>query len=349
MAISYCSCAMIERFFLNINGRVDLEGTKCVTLCCESLKTGVPAIVLDGDPDKTINAFIEFRAKLISESRKYALGVGAKKRQYTSLCAKCPNFQNGNWASDGLIHYVNLSMYPAPCQCRCIYCTVAKTGTYDKTAVSAGYKKALDALAYAQKNGLIAADAVWQVSSGEITIHPHKDRIMDLVQDHNAAFYTNCFLFDERIAQNLNTNPNSYINLSIDAGTPQTWFKVKGFDNFEAVTSNLVKYYGESARPGQITLKYIVLPGINDTLEDYLSLVEIMKVLKVPHLTLSRDTHKKYGHVDEAEHNALIGATGYLLAVCHKNGISNDFGTFTSVERQQIISFAEELLRTGEV
>ena len=77
-----------------------------------------------------------------------------------------------------------------------------------------------------------------------------------MVKGKTANFYTNAFVFDEDIAQNMHNNPNSFINLSIDAGTPQTWKKVKGFDNFDKVTDNLVKYYVNCARPGQITLKY---------------------------------------------------------------------------------------------
>ena len=55
---------------------------------------------------------------------------------------------------------------------------------------------------------------MWQISTGEITIHPYKDRILDLVKNDRACFYTNAFIFDEKIAANLKVNPNSAINLS---------------------------------------------------------------------------------------------------------------------------------------
>ncbi len=215
-----------------------------------------------------------------------------------------------------MIHYVNLSMYPAPCQCKCIYCGVHKgeSGAFNKAACGEYYEQLFETLDYAREIGLIAANATWQVSSGEIAIHPYKDRIFNLIKNQRVVFYTNCFIFDEGIAQNLSANPNSAINLSIDAGTPQTWLKVKGVNNFEDIAINLVKYFNASARPGQITLKYIVLPGINDNIQDYLSVIELMKILKVKHLTIARDTSIKYSIIRSSQ------KTDWCMGSCTHTG-----------------------------
>ena len=41
------------------------------------------------------------------------------------------------------------------------------------------------------------------------------------------SFYTNAFIYDEDIANILKKNKNARLNISIDAGTPQTWKKIK--------------------------------------------------------------------------------------------------------------------------
>lgn len=69
-------------------------------------------------------------------------------------------------------------------------------------------------------SGILSQDAAWQVSCGEIAIHPYHDRILQLVRKKHAVFYTNCMKYDEAVAQNLHDNPKSSINFSIDAGTP---------------------------------------------------------------------------------------------------------------------------------
>jgi wyosine [tRNA(Phe)-imidazoG37] synthetase (radical SAM superfamily) len=152
-----------------------------------------------------------------------------------------------------------------------------------------------------------------------------------------------CFIYDEKISQNLHDNPRSAINLSIDAGTPETWKKVKGVDNFDLVTENLVKYFSNSARPGQITLKYIVLPGINDNYEDYQSAMEIMKIFKTGHLTIARDTRIKYS-AESPDQGQLITSAAYLLAFCSKYGYSADMFTYSPEERSQVAVVAKEIL-----
>ena len=69
--------------------------------------------------------------------------------------------------------------------------------------------------------------------------------------------------------------------LSIDCGTPETWRKIKGFNNFDKAIENLEKYREYTTRPNQIRFKYIILPGINDSADDYEGLIEIMKRLDI--------------------------------------------------------------------
>lgn len=323
---------------MNINGRIDTE-EKVVSLCCENIPN-IPAVAFSDSAEEMLERFLGMRMLVMAESIR-------KPESLHYGCARCANYRKGQWTFNSFVSYVNLSMYPAPCQCRCCYCDAPTKEKFTPEAKTA-YEKLFDMLELAEKRGVIEPDALWQVSTGEITIHPYKDRIMELVHGKRAVFYTNAFLFDEAIAQNLHDNPGSAINLSIDAGTPQTWHKVKGFDNFDTVTSNLVRYYKTSARPGQISLKYIILPDINDTYEDFKSVVEIMKLLEVKHLTISRDTNVKY-QKNDAYHTKMIGAAAYLLAMCHKSGMTNDMFTYSEEERAQAIKLAEEVLRRGEV
>ena len=155
------------------------------------------------------------------------------------------------------------------------------------------YEKVFSIVDESINRGLIDGNTKYQVSCGEIAIHPYKDRINEYVKDKPAEFFTNCFKFDENIAESLRNSPESKINLSIDAGLSDTWQKVKGVDNFEKVISNLLRYHNAAQDPNQITLKYIVLPGVNTTEEDFLNLIGIMNSLKITRLGISRDVFYK--------------------------------------------------------
>lgn len=342
--MSYRCCSMIQSFALNINGRMDTD-EPCLALCCENLPNVPNTRFLDTAED-TLRAFV-------GEGLLTAIECAAvsedSRRKFTAGCINCAQFQEGEYTVSPQIRYVNLSMYPAPCQSRCIYCNVhSEDQRVTSDAAKAAYEKLFDMLDLAERCGILSANATWQVSSGEIAVHPYREKIMKLVRGKRAMFYTNCMKFDEDVAQNLHDNPGSAINLSIDSGTAETWEKVKGVANFDKALENLVKYHAASMRPGQITLKYIILPDINDFYEDYLSLMEIMKALEVRRLTISRDTRVKYD-LGKADRAKLTGAAAYLMAMCHKNDITNDMFTYTPGEQAEAVQLAGEILRKGLV
>ena len=212
----------------------------------------------------------------------------------------------------------------------------------DTQAVKDAYEKLFAVLDMANERGIISANASWQVSTGEITIHPYRKRIYELTKGKSAVFYTNGFIYDENIGRNLAANPNSAINVSIDAGTPETWAAVKGVDNFEDVCMNLAEYRKNALQPRQISLKYIVLPGINDSEQDYRSLMDIMDVLETPHLTISRDIREKYTGNNKG-HAKLINAASRLAAHCRQKGITVDMFTYQPQEREAILTKAAQL------
>jgi wyosine [tRNA(Phe)-imidazoG37] synthetase (radical SAM superfamily) len=346
--LKYRSCSMIENFSLNFAGRIDTD-TPCIRICCEWLEN-VLKIAFCESARNSVENFRRMRAELIAESIRFELlGDASKPRKFTAGCAECANFQVGDFGKfDGLIHEVNLSPYPAPCQCKCVYCSIVGEKEFmrlNKRLHAAYYEKMFDAIDYAESAGYIAPDAKWFVSSGEITIHPYKKRILELVKNRNVTFFTNGFLFDEGIASILSENPCSDIIISIDSGTPETWLKIKGVDNFGTVIGNLTKYRDHSRHGGrQIWLKYIVLPGINDTLADYKPLIEIMNILDTKRLSISRDINKKYTSNAKAR-DSLIRAAGLLVATLHKNGMGAgiDMLEYQPSEQAQIIAFAHIL------
>jgi hypothetical protein len=325
---------MISGFALNFAGRLD-GGRRCVMLCCEPIGN-VPAIALGETGEETILAFMRMREGALLECAS-----PGEERAFTAGCAKCANYQAREWKDSHLIGSINLSCYPSPCQCGCVYCEVDKSPA---EGAAEAYETMFGALDYAIGEGLLAPGAPWQVSCGEIAIHPHKDRILDLVEGRQATFYTNCFRFDYQIAANLAANPNSCINLSVDAGTRGTWHRIKGFDNFGKVIGNLAKYRESCSRGGQITLKYIVLPGVNDGPDDYAGAVAIMKALGTPHLTLARDYRTKYGQGEE-DREALLAAAARLVFALSKNGLSCDLFTFAPSERERVRDLAMGALR----
>ena len=353
----YRSCAIIEDFYLYFN-RGDGDGGIRMKYCCEVIENH-PRIEVSDTAEESIRRLLEMRTEIISESIKFGLPgnyVTEEKRKFTSVCAECVHYRMDNWGmgGDGLIHIVNLAMYPAPCQSKCLYCEVHGTemAVMSTQGHTLSYQRMFTIVEWAYNNGVIAKDALWQIVCGEITIHPFKDRFYKLVEGQATTFFTNCFEFDERIAANLASNPRSSVYLSIDSGTRETWRKVKGSDNFDKVLENLKKYFNSSAQPGQIGLKYLILPGVNDNTSDYSELISIMDDLKVNQLTIACDNRRKYYEDRDAEvMERLIAAGGYLTAALKRNGKTANISLneYKPDQRDRILAYADDLLMSGEV
>ena len=347
-AKEYYSCNYLERINLYFES-YDTEIKRFVRFCCGTPEN-IPESSFCGNSQETINSILNIHTNTIAESKMFSL-LGETSvydtKKYTKACAKCDIFQLRKWkGSDGLIHLISFNMWPSLCQCRCIYCNNYKLSNNHLHLQN--FEKILDIIIHFKNNDMIADDIIWQMASGEITIHPFKDQIYNLVGTQTAQFFTNCFIYDINISKNLATNPKSIINLSIDSGTPQTWKKVKGVDNFNTILDTLQKYSSNCITPEQIYFKYIILPGINDSLEDYRYVVELMKNLKLTELHISCDLRERYTR-DNDKSKLLSTATGYLLAILKKNKISYVIYPvhYSPDEIKNSLAFADELLNSG--
>jgi len=123
-------------------------------------------------------------------------------------------------------------------------------------------------------------------AAGEIAVSPYRDEILGLwiSKGWGGLINTNATLFCDGIAQLLSKGLIT-LNCSLDAGTPQTFAKIKNVDCFQKVMDNLTKY---SQTGGRIELKYIILDEINDNDEDVQGFVFFAKQINAP-IQISRD------------------------------------------------------------
>jgi hypothetical protein len=73
--------------------------------------------------------------------------------------------------------------------------------------------------------------------------------------------------------------------VSLDAGTRETFAKIKGLDLFDKVCDNLVRYSSK----GPVRLKYIILPGLNDNEADIDGFVALCVRLKATAVDVTRE------------------------------------------------------------
>lgn len=329
--LTFC-CPAVSSFFLALPFH-HIDDAQVLSFCCE-MSTRFPHVKLAKSGKETIKNYLQLRRDFLAEGAGQPTSAG---QSVATPCLDCPQYQLGSWKPSNRITMVHFSMTPAPCQGKCIYCDVVKMPRkFNDPESLESYERAFRALEYAEKSSLIASDASWLISSGEITIHPLKEKIYSIVESKNVTFFTNAFIFDEEIARIMFENPQAKLELSIDSGTAKSWLKIKQKDNFTDVIANLKKYYAHTTQQNQIILKYIFLPGLNDTPEDYEGIIRIMGEIGVTTLTISRE-RRSYELTDD-ERSQLIDGVIELATLLNNSGFDYSLHSYSPTERRFINS-----------
>lgn len=88
--MSYRCCSMIERFALNVNGRID-TGEPVFSLCCENLPD-IPKIPMAETAENTLRTFV---GEGLLAAVECARVMDNSQRHFTAGCVNCAQFQEG--------------------------------------------------------------------------------------------------------------------------------------------------------------------------------------------------------------------------------------------------------------
>lgn len=169
------------------------------------------------------------------------------------------------------------------CNFNCTYCFVHARNK-PPAACTEDRDEQLGVLRYVSEN-LGNRTLELQFSTGELTVHPHREELLDLFARYRTTLFTNAGIYHEKIAALMSQGRLSLVT-SMDCGTAETFRIIKGVDFYDAVVENLRRY---GASGGCITLKYILLPGINDNDADAEGFIRLASELGAV-VQLSNDT-----------------------------------------------------------
>lgn len=335
--MKYYACSSIENFELAFLGHIDIGN--CVTFCCEDVKEK-PMIGLR-EPKETVEEILRLYQDIKLKSIQLA-EEGVSDSVLTG-CIKCPMFQLKQKEIQSIsevkkrmiydyIKMINISVYPAPCQAKCIYCNVRKFKRlmqYNEN-FEEFYNRMFEIIRLLQEEyHLIKPSTNWFIASGEITIHPLKRKLYDLTMDKNVVYCSNCFKYDEQLGDILATNRNAKLSFSIDSGTPETWSLVKGANNWETMRENLNRYHKKALTCQQIRLKYIMLTGINDNPQEYAAVINLLQDLGLRSLEIARNQY-------ETDIQRSVKDTATFIQCLKKANIEYQLRGYSPEEAKQI-------------
>lgn len=247
--MKYVSCKHIEHgitFFSN-----------SVQICCISSHVGGGNIVeipnYNGEPIDWEKLF---------EKRKL-MRDGLKNGNVPPKCEGCYYLEKQEWNQNNYLDEVLIGHW-THCNCRCNYCYTEADKRFFNTRQSYNIlpvikdmidKKVLN------PNGIIT------FGGGEPTILEEFEELVYLLLDYNMKnirIHSSGIKYSPAINKGLELGKITLIT-SIDSSTKETYEKIKQVPCFDKVWENL-KIYAKTN--GLVRTKYVIIPGINDTLEE---------------------------------------------------------------------------------
>ena len=185
------------------------------------------------------------------------------------------------------------------CNYKCSYCTLRN---HEDTDQRQGKQKLQTLLQQFQDVGLLGENySVCLSTAGEPTIHPDRKEFYEASNGAELIVNTNGYVFDPDLYETMNLKKVLLI-CSVDSGTPETYHKVKGVDGFVRMKENLSHY--AQASIGIVALKYIFVPGLNDTLNDVEGFVNLCIDVNATFVLVAMD-YFSVNQVSEHTHNMI--------------------------------------------
>ena len=186
------------------------------------------------------------------------------------------------------------------CNAKCIYCSKEYSEGGINYDVYPVIKDLIDKGYY-----LSGGEACFQ--GGEPLVMQHFDELADLLIKNGTVIrvHTSGIKFSPPVSEALKQNKGTVV-ISLDCGTDKTYKKIKQADRFNNVIENIQKYAHSGA--DNVIIKYIIIPGINDNLEEIDKFFDVLVKcgIKTAALDIELQYARQYEYKYVSQHVYLI-------------------------------------------
>lgn len=250
---------------------------KHVRMCCNSTYATLFNFEDESDITNSIEKMEKWRHQTIQ-----ALKEGKK-----TSCDGCPELKWKDYPKVTKVTNFVALRGESFCNCRCFYCNQYdglkqhddfKIGYYDSHILAANYYPNLQHITFVL---------------GEPTLLPDFGKVMELSKERKwyVTMISNGIIYSDLAAKTIGNDSRSKILVSLDSGTRVAYERIKRVNKFDQVVGNLKKY---AAAGCKISLKYIMIPGYNDTREEIEAFIDIAKDLGAMECILSQNISDYY-------------------------------------------------------
>ncbi|MCD7779148.1 MAG: radical SAM protein [Candidatus Gastranaerophilales bacterium] len=210
------------------------------------------------------------------------------------------------------------------CNARCTYCTYGYIDRGFRYKVLPLVKELID-------KEILSKNAMVYMSGGEITISPEFEDLLSLLLNYlnsQIEILTSGIKYCKSI-ENAFVQNKCRLLISLDSSSRETYKTIKQVDCFDKVVDNLKNYIAASDNArNNITLKYILVDGVNDNITELSNFVKLVKELDIKNIRLDFD-YEKYKYTRDItvpeyyfdlykEFNNLSSEAGLIIQDCEQ-------------------------------
>ncbi len=298
-----------------LNNHLHFTSRDTLEPCC-SANIG-PALVSNLSTKDSIKEFIKAKKHYIEMF---------KSGKIPDKCQNCVHITEYKKQTDFRINKITLNHY-TQCNCACIYCTQGNR-TFEKIIEDENKPVLYDVLKFINElydNNLIDTQNLYiDFQGGNIScLKNHEDIIHTFLTRGVGTIYipTNNIVYMP-IIERLLAAKKGELCTALDSGCRETYLKIKQVDKFDKSVENLKKYIVKAGNDS-IIIKYIIVNGYNDNMEEIKKFMNLMVEIGIKIIVLDIDYRDI---IDKAftipKHYYEI--SDYVKKTCHENNM--DFG-----------------------
>lgn len=264
-----------------MNNHLHFSSRDALEPCC-SANIG-PALVADLSGKNSIMEFIKTKMTYINS---------LKDGKIPKECLNCVHLEKYEKTNFYKISKITLNHY-TQCNCACIYCTQGNRNL-EKIKEDENKPVLYDVLKFINElydNDLIDRENLYiDFQGGNIScLKNHEEIIQTFLSRGVGTIYipTNNIIYMPIIEKLLKSGKGELCT-ALDCGSRETYLKIKQVDKFDKSVENIKKYI-QNAGNDKIIIKYIIVNGYNDNLDEFKKFLDIMINLNVKIVVLDID------------------------------------------------------------
>ncbi len=230
-------------------------------------------------------------------------------------CEGCYNLREEDWDDEDYISFINFDHW-SECNSHCIYCAVRKMKPRTRNNAFFAVKELI-------KQGKFRNNGEITFQGGEPTILKEFDSLLKLFLEQGCKIriHSSGILFNRTIRNALKKGVVSIV-ISPDSARNGTYFRIKRVDKADDVWKNIAHYRRglKDDKAKLVRVKYIIIPGINDNLEEVTEFLNKIKKLDIKSVIVDFEyTYANQNKGNIAPHIFILN--DYIEHFCQENDI----------------------------